>query len=489
MRWSKKACLIAGAVLLGMFARNARAEKTDTITQYGITWKLSAPADVGQFVTGDYYVVGDCEVVSINPPPGNGRNGSELNPPLVDGYSGYDSREPAGRYDPKMSTPLPIHMKPGDALISTISASDKEFGNIPNWLRRSDKSGCPVKSACVLTCLASAVPADAFRPSYCDRSQKIYLASNLRRNLLPSLPYGKDTFDTDQGALMLKEFEDHYIRVWLDLVFFSFDAPAEYQPQYGRELGRAAGLASLMLMTDLPPARKEKLLIGFVQNGIDLWGIVRAGFHGWQGFGGHGSGRKWPIVFAGIMLGDDEMASPGKTYPQCQFGEDMQTLFKRSWTGAKVVYAGHQGVDKNGNNMNKTTPGWGQYEDLQPKDWPIDPEEPGMNEAYRRSCTSLAWVGEALAARLMHAEKYWDHDAFFSYVDRWMTEDDTQFMKTIQAQTKFPPYPATGLSYADWAWQRQTWDPFVMEMWQKYRNDIPAGPNGEKTPAAETTWK
>ncbi len=223
----------------------------------------------------------------------------------------------------------------------------------------------------------------------------------------------------------LKEIEDHYSRVWLDLVFFSFDAPIEYQPQYGRELGRAAGLASLILMTDLPPAKKEKLLIGFVQNGIDLWGIVRAGFHGWQAHGGHGSGRKWPIVFAGIMLGDDAMASPNKSYPDCQFGEDMQTLYRRCWTGAKVVYAGHMGVDKNGHDVNTRTPGWGQYEHLQPKDWPIDPEEPGMNEAYRRGCTSLAWVGEALAARLMHAEKYWDHDAFFSYVDRWMTEDDT----------------------------------------------------------------
>ena len=107
-------------------------------------------------------------------------------------------------------------------------------------------------------------------------------------------------------------------------------------------MAEAPGLASLALMTDLPPEKKERLLIGLVQNGIDLWGIVRAGFHGWQAHGGHGSGRKWPIVFAGMMLGDDEMASPTKTYPNVQFGEDMQTLFKRSWTGAKVVYAGHQ---------------------------------------------------------------------------------------------------------------------------------------------------
>ncbi len=472
---------LAGAVSLALACGlNAQAEKTDTITQYGITWKLNAPAEVGQFVTGDYYVVGNCEVVAITPPPGNGRNGSELNPPLNDYHSGYDSREGGERYDARMCARLPIQMKPGDALISTISVSDKELGKIPSWFRRSDKSDCPVKSACVLTCLAAAAPADAFRPSYGDRSQKIYLAGNLRRNLLPSLPYGKDSFPIEQGAPTVEELAEHYNRVWLDLVFFSWDAPVEYQPQYGRELGRAAAVASLALMTDLPPAKKEKLLIGFVQNGIDLWGIVRAGFHGWEAWGGHGTGRKWPIVFAGIMLGDDEMASPNKSYPKCEFGEDMQTLFKRCWTGAKVVYAGHMGVDRNGNDVNKKV-GWGQYEHLQPKDWPIDPDEPGMNEGYRRSCTSLAWVGEALAARIMHAEKYWDHDAFFSYVDRWMTEDDTAFLKTITAQT--------GLTYPDWCWQRQTYDPFIVEMWKKYRNDLPLGPNGEKTPPAEVTWK
>ncbi len=491
MRLPEKICLLVIAAFFCAFTQNARAEKTDTITQYGITWKLSQPAEVGQFVSGDHYVVGKCEVVAITPAPGNGRNGSELNPPLNDGASGYDSREESERYDPKMATPLPIRMKPGDALVSTISATDAEFGHFVNWLRGSDKSPCPVKSACVLTCLAEAAPADAFRPSYCDRSQKIYLARNLKRNLLPSLPYGKDTYACDYGVLKLKEFEDHYSRVWLDLVYFSFDAPIEYQPQYAHELARAAGMASLILMTDLPPLRKEKLLIGFVQNGIDLWGIVRAGFHGWHAHGGHGSGRKWPIIFAGLMLGDEEMASPNKTYPDCQFGEDMQTLYKRSWTGANVVYTGHMGVDKNGNDVNTKQPGWGQYEHLQPKDWPIDPGEPGMNEMYRRNCTSTGWVGEALAARIMHAEKNWGHDAFFSYVDRWMTEDDTESLKIIKEQTKFPPYPATGLDCgsADWARQKQAWDPFIEEMWKNYRNNIAPAPDGEKTPPAEVTWK
>ena len=79
MHVPKYALVSAAAILLGVFSQSARAEKTDTITQYGITWKLSQPVEVGRFVTGDYYVVGNCEVVAITPPPGNGRNGSELN--------------------------------------------------------------------------------------------------------------------------------------------------------------------------------------------------------------------------------------------------------------------------------------------------------------------------------------------------------------------------------------------------------------------------
>jgi hypothetical protein len=47
---------------------------TNTISQYGITWKFDREAHVGQFVNGDYYVVGPVTVVEIIPKPENGRN-------------------------------------------------------------------------------------------------------------------------------------------------------------------------------------------------------------------------------------------------------------------------------------------------------------------------------------------------------------------------------------------------------------------------------
>ena len=441
---------------------NAQEKTADQLTRHGITWKFGRKVPYGQFVNGDFYVVGPVTVIDIDPKPENGRNGSVLNPQPNPDKSGYDSRIEAGRYDAGLRSNLPIDMKPGDALVSAVSV--ESVGLIKNWLRKSDSSHSPIKSYSVLTCLKERAPAGAFRPSCSDREQKIYLSQSLRRNLLPKLAYGKKTFMTDQGPIGLSEFEDHFNRTWLDVLFFEYDTPVEYMPQYPRELARAVGMASLILMTDLKPEEKEKLLIGLVQYGIDLWGMVRAGHPGWPAFGGHGSGRKWPIIFAGMMLGDEDMVSPNTKYPMVKFGEDMQTMYGDCWTGAKVVYAGHLGKD--GDKVKK---GWGAYEHLRPGDWPdSQADHTGgkieyIGETYRRCCTGHAWVGEALAARIMHAEKNWGHDAFFDYVDRWMTEDDAEFLKIIKRET--------GKDFsAKFMRQKQSWDPFVNEMWSKYRH-------------------
>jgi len=431
----------------------AQLEVTGTVTRHRITWKFSEKVRVGRFVNGDYYVVGPVTVTKVDPPAVDGKNGSVLNLPLDAGISPFDSRVPGGRgkgYQ-TIRTELPIPMKPGDALLSSISVEPR---SLPAWLRPSDRHHSPVGTVSVLTCLKEPVPADAFRPSYGDRRQKIYVARQLRRELLPELSRKSIPFELDQGTFTIEEFADHFERPWLDVCFFHFDAPAEYQVQYGREAGRAVGIASLLLCLDFKPAEKERLVINFVQYGIDLWGIVRAGFPGWPAHGGHGTGRKWPIVFAGIMLGDKDMQSPTKRYPQVKFGEDMQTIYDEGWTGAKALYAGH--VGKEGL---KGRPDWGAYEHLPPREWPGD-----LGESYRRCCTSVAWVGQALAARLLHAQEAWDHDAFFDYVDRWMTEDDSQHIKEIKK--------SRGRDYsAGWARQRQAWDPFVNEMWARYRYD------------------
>jgi len=482
-----------------------------SIDQYGITWTFEKPARVGRFVNGDWYVVGPTTVKMIAPKPLWGdevgetinkvsvkedkypgkqaRNGSSLNPPAKAKTCGFDSRCPSSRYDPALFTHLPIAMKPGDSLVSTVSRPNSQIKKF------SGQHVDPLKVAAVLTCVADPQPPDAFRPSYCDCAHsKIYLARNLRRELLLKLPPPKGApADLDAYA---KAFQ----KPWLDLADFGFAAPQENMPHYGQQMVELEGAAALLLLCNYPAQEKEKVLVGLLQIGIDFYGLARGGMV-WQAHGGLNSGRKWPIVFAGIMLGDKDMQFPCKSVPTVRFGEDEQTAFgpvtyrgktfTKSWTGANVIFMGHspykikptaEAEERHWND------GWGLLDVYPPSEWPL--KERGRiraSEGYRRANTSASWVAQALAMRIMHAEKYWDHDAFFAYVDRWMTEDDTAAVKAIK-EAGFADY--TKAQPGTFGRQGHvTGARWVKTMWQTYRDKLPPVPDGSKTPPAAATWK
>jgi hypothetical protein len=380
------------------------------ITQDGITWTFSQAQRVGRFVNGDYYVVGPATVVDIQPlpTPTNGMHGSMLDIQPNIQRSGFDSRIQSGRYDPSLRVYPPIALTPGNKLVSSRSAGAT---NLPCVMRPFDISVSPVASVSILTCVGVPQPADAFRPSYAQGATNIYLSRNLARQLVSGLT-------PVAHSPPFSEFEGYLRRPWVDSVFFSFDVPAEYMASYGRENGYLMSFAGLLLTLDFPAEQKEPLLVYLVQYGIDLYGLVQRGHTGWPAWGGHGSGRKFPIVLAGLLLGQDQMKSV-----QANFGEDMQTIwvtetppagtYTQSWHThpETVVYGGHVGI--NGESVN---PGWGPYEHLAPSAW-----KNNLGESYRRCCTSVSWVGEALAARLVPGmQTAWNHPQFFAYVDRWM---------------------------------------------------------------------
>jgi hypothetical protein len=382
-----------------------------------------------------------------------------------------DGTDESWWFDATLRSYPPITLKPGDALVSSISLST--IHSVPEVMRASDMSASPVASDSVLTVLSSAPSADAFRPSYCDRNQTIYHASNLQRNLLPSLAPPNPS-----NTPALAQYEALYRRPWIDTNAFLFDAPADYMPSYGQHIAFADSYAALLLMLSFPADQKVNLTNYFVQYGIDLYGCVQAGY-GWPAFGGHRSGRKLPIILAGILLNDSGMKNVSTAYPD-QFGEDMQTLYfnllppagtyAQAWQGATVIYGGHYGV--HAADSSPVSAGlYGPYEQLQPASWPIlTPPGEQLGEAYRRCCTSVSWVGEALAAYLVNGKSTWNHPAFFDYVDRWMTEDDTQAVAEIKAQS--------GYDYsANWERQGQTqyWldgevsqPSFIDDMWNAY---------------------
>jgi len=449
-----------------------------SITKDGITWTFSQPVQMGQFVTGDYYVVGPVTITAISPAPTTSspyENGSVVNLPTANQKSGFDSRLNDGTdeswwFDASLRSYPPITLKAGDALVSSISLT--QIHSLPEVMRSSDMSASPVSSVSVLTVVAAAPSSDAFRPSYCDRSQAIYHAGSLQRNLLPSL-----ALPNPSATPTLAQFETWYRRPWIDTNPFLFDAPAEYMPSYGQHIAFADSYAALLLMLNFPADQKANLTNYMVQYGIDLYGCVQAGV-GWPAFGGHRSGRKLPIELAGILLDNDGMKSVSTSFPN-QFGEDMQTVYvnqlppagtySQAWQGAAVIYGGHYGVNADGTVVSAGL--YGPYEQLQPANWPLINGNEQLGEAYRRCCTSVSWVGEALAMHLLHAESLWNHPAFFDYVDRWMTEDDSQAVMDIKTQT--------GFDYsANWERQGQTqyWlqgefpqYSFIDDMWKAYR--------------------
>jgi len=338
----------------------------ESISQYGITWTFEQPAHVGQFVNGDWYVVGSVTIKMIDPQPLYGseipnrqldrmdkerpeaqrvRNGFMLNPPAQMKVA-YDSGV-RNWFGPSLIQGLPVAMKPGDSLVSTISMPKGLIlqAQLRNKIERGVDDSSPIRTAAVLSCVSGPQPPDAFRPAFCDRRQRIYLARNLKRERLPTAAATKSIPPIEQYVRFTQ-------RPWVGTCFFGFEEPVENMPQYGLEYGRVVGISALLLCTDLEPEQKERLLVNYVQIGIDLGGMIRAGHPGWTGWGGHGSGRKLPIVFAGLLLGDDELAGISGSYPKVSFGEDEQTAYGDCWTGAKVVFAGHSGIA----GCTKTTP-------------------------------------------------------------------------------------------------------------------------------------
>ena len=129
------------------------------------------------------------------------------------------------------------------------------------------------------------------------------------------------------------------------------------------------------------------------------------------------------------------------------FGEDMQTYYGRGWTGARALWRIY-------NHTGRRPP----HEHLPPSKW-----KSAKDESYRRCCTALAWVGEALAARRLGLVAHWRHDAFFDYVDRWMTEKDSP---RILAAFKRGPMKRVGIKSGT------VWDGWVKEAWRRYRGPI-----------------
>lgn len=464
------------AIILSLINLNVRAEQLmKEITQHGITWTFEHPARAGQFVNGDWWVVGPVTITAISPNPGpetpdktfevtknrygdtslrndqRMRNGSMI-VRRAESKQGYDSRNE--NYDPSLSVVLPLALGPDFSLVSTISNREfptENFAKRIMW-QKEKSSRVTLKTAAVLTVLGEVPPADAFRPSYAGTEKTIYRASDLQWKLLKSLPAPTEIGPYPEWYEMRApeewaQMERYFERVWLDHIPSWEQSelnPNENQPHYGRETSRLVSIASLMLQLDVPREQKRKLLIGLVQYGIDLAGVAKVGGY-WNWGGGLASGRKWPVYFASMMLAAPDLRTlPAKAI----FHEDAQCYYGTGWAGQTAL---NWMVEHHGRRL--------RFEEKSPDQWD---KWDKLSEMYRVNTNAVSWVGTALAVRLMEGIAIWNHDSYFDYCDRWMQQEDAYAANRGQH-----PRPQQ---------EGKTNDPFVDAMWHMYRASAPQQP-------------
>lgn len=424
------ACL--GLTGVSSFAA-VESDERGQVAQYGIVWTPAQPARVGRYVTGDWWVVGPVTVTGVTPAPRDGRNGSVVNP-SAGKKQGYDDR--IAGYDASLRAAFPLRLEPGQSLVSTASV-ETVGDRTPETVRGQYCRG-PLRTAAVLTCVSAPPPEDAFRPPYVGDAKPPFRAGGLRRDLLPRLALAGPVPD-------VRPYERYLERIWLDHLFEwpnRMMHPLENMPDYGREITHIVSTVSLLLLTDDPQRERERLLLGFVQLGIDYWGVTRSDNDLWRANGGHNSGRKMPILFAGVLLDHD-----GMKHVRASFAEDEQTYYGSGYRGQKALWQICRDEAR-------------RHEHLPPEKWAGPPFQ-GANNGWKsegyRLLNGPTWVGQALAARLLGAVELWDHPAFFDYVDRWVAEAESGTVaKDTAARAGYDAFHGPARD-------------FVRAMWQTYR--------------------
>ena len=412
------------------------AVRLSEISQFGITWTFDRDYTFGQFANGDYWVAGPVTIVKIQPASVelNGRmiNGSMVNPsPKLGRRQGYDSAmygryAHPGDYDPTLNAARPDgrDLSQSNPLVLPVNCS-----LVSSISTRETDGRTELKTAAILTVLDGPCPAGSFRPPYAGTDKTIRFNKNqLNYSLLRTLK-------PVPGRPSLSTVERYFERPWLDHIagwLGRSHHPADNMPNYDREVCTQIGIGALMLHLDFENRKKETLLVRYVQTGIDLYGVIQdGGRENWQ----QDSGRKYPIMFAGLMLDDPDMKNIGarsgdyagtvsgdigKPPPDLiRFEEDEATFYVSK-------------VDVDMTHSPQWSPDSRDAMKLPYEQNDIGLPEWGKVRLYGRTAINKYWettyrqvIGQAyggfvLAMHIMGVKDLWNHNALFDYKDRYM---------------------------------------------------------------------
>jgi len=336
---------------------------------------------------------------------------------------GFDSRIEDNVFVQSLNiaTKLPYTMAANKSLISSISSTE----NTPRY-QLTDQA--------ILTTLSSVPPAGSFRPTYfgSDKTIKWNKSQIDYSKLSKSINSNLFTLDSVEAgntrSLVMLGMKDSYKGTHL--------IASNNQPYYGGDVSKTNAYAALALNSNLTDAQKEKLAIGFIQKGIDIYeGVVRGNYT--VPGGGYPYGYKTPLFFAGVLLNDanilrysDSKAIAPDGEPGF-FAEDRAYYYvDNSDLSARFdanKYGLTGGVGCALTNATKTACDSGRT---------LEPYTSGMigmpewgNEGHNyyagsqwgsmyRDVTGPNFIGVALAVQLMGQESAWKNQAFFDYMNQ-----------------------------------------------------------------------
>lgn len=438
-----------------------------SVTSHAITWNFDSDYTIGQYITGDYYVVAPSglQVTSITPDgSGTDDHGSMVNP--VPGLAqGYTSRTAGYDRGLNVAYSMPVSLSPGDSLISTYTAEVYH-----SW----------TQDGSVLTIVSEAPPSGSFRPPYVGTNKPIHNISEINWAKLSQL--------TPAGTPPSQSTVERWVeRPWLSHGqgnAGTYITPANNMPPYGRDVIDQTGQIALWLNLDYPQAMKQQALHGFLQVGIDWYytAVLPGAAEIWAPDGGTVGGRKMPILFAGKVmenssmlsiasrtgdyLYDGTLSSDGTWTPPSDFIHfhmDDQTFYV-SQHDVDITNSGYWNPDTRVtvdpyNSSHIGMPEWSiRYGDTTTK------SNANWQATYRSNTNGQYYSGVILSALIMGLKEHWNHDALFDYTIRY------------QAISKGDPDPFGYTVPGETADYRP--DNFQNAMWDTYRDNYPLEATG-----------
>lgn len=417
-----------------VFSTSLSLDAATSVSQHGITWTFSADRPVGQFANGDWWVVGPVTISHISPndpTPTDSTHihGSMINPqynttgrPNWNGIQGWDSRIRDSTYNASLNIgrSLPYTIQTAASVVTCKSILEQAIGN-----------NVQMDTIAILTVLPAAPAPGSFRPPYIGTNKTVrWNKNNLDYTKLKALP---PVANTPSFAEVEAYFEKAHIAMGPSWSGTYLHPRSNDSPGYGREISHKVGAGGLLLNLNYPATQKERLLVRMVQRGIDIYGVQAAG-GGWWPDGGHNHGRKFPMILAGVMLGDADILSRANG----SFAEDGQHFYVSQADVDRVRKTGREPYTRSMIG----TPEWGGNHIGQPEgdgsQWSVP----------YRTLVGVSNIGPVLAARIMGMQSQWNHPATFAYMDRFYS---------VEAGNV-----STGTNSIQ---------PFVSNMWKAYRQN------------------